>query len=124
MRRFVVIVQSDGFDDYIHSAARGHHVPQNEILACLEPYILNDRFTLVFDLDGTPSRILPNSEKGKTVVQTDKLPDPIQVLRDLFEAGGLEDHFYAIREREGLGWDGPRMMKWGKACEAARKLMR
>ena len=54
---------------------------------------------------------------------TEALPDPIQVLRDLFEAGDLEDHFYAIREREGQGWEGPRMVKWGAACEAARKLM-
>ena len=35
-----------------------------------------------------------------------ELPDPIQVLRDLFEAGDLEDHFYAVREREGQGWEG------------------
>ena len=53
----------------------------------------------------------------------DELPNPVQVLRDLFEAGGLEDHFYAVREHEGLGWEGPRMLKWGAACEAARKLM-
>ena len=59
----------------------------------------------------------------ETAVKTGELPDPIQVLHDLFEAGDLEDHFYAIREREGQGWEGPCMVKWGKACEAARKLM-
>lgn len=59
----------------------------------------------------------------ETAERTGELPDPIQVFRDLFEAGNLEDHFYAVREREGQGWEGPRMVKWGKACEAARKLM-
>jgi hypothetical protein len=59
----------------------------------------------------------------ETAIRAGELPDPIQVLRDLFEAGGLEDHFYDIREREGQGWEGPRMVKWGKACEAARRLM-
>jgi nitrogen regulatory protein PII-like uncharacterized protein len=47
----------------------------------------------------------------------------IQVLRDLFEAGHLEDHYYAICVSEGLGWEGPRMLKWGEACIAAQKLM-
>ncbi len=60
----------------------------------------------------------------ETAVKAGELPDPIQVLRDLFEAGGLEDHFYAIREREGHGWEGPRMVKWGRACEAAKELMK
>jgi len=59
----------------------------------------------------------------ETAQQTGELPDPIQVLRDLFEAGSLEDHFYAIRESEGQGWEGPRMLRWGKACEAARQLL-
>ena len=59
----------------------------------------------------------------ETAQRTGELPDPIQVLRDLFEAGSLEDHFYAIRESEGEGWNGPRMLKWGKACEAARQLL-
>ena len=59
----------------------------------------------------------------ETAQRTGELPDPIRVLHDLFEAGDLEDHFYAIREREGQGWEGPRMVKWGKACGAARKLM-
>jgi len=60
----------------------------------------------------------------ETAVKAGELPDPIQVLRDLFEAGGLEDHFYDIREREGQGWEGPRMVKWGRACEAAKELMK
>lgn len=59
----------------------------------------------------------------ETAQRAGEIPDPIQVLRNLFEAGSLEDHFYAIRESEGQGWEGPRMVKWGKACEAARKLM-
>ena len=52
-----------------------------------------------------------------------ELADPIQVLHDLFEAGGLDDHFYAVREREGQGWEGPRMNRWGAAVEQAHKLL-
>jgi hypothetical protein len=52
------------------------------------------------------------------------LPDPIDVIHRLFEAGHLEDHFYAVRDSECLGWDGPRMLAWGKACEDADNLMK
>lgn len=51
-------------------------------------------------------------------------PDPIRVLHELFEVGDLEDHYYAIREREGQGWDGPLMLRWGKACADARQLLK
>jgi hypothetical protein len=60
----------------------------------------------------------------ETAVKTGELPDPIQVLHDLFDAGDLEDHFYAVREREGQGWEGPRMKRWGQACDEARQLLR
>ena len=60
----------------------------------------------------------------ETAVKTGELPDPIQVLHDLFEAGDLEDHFYAVREREGQGWEGPRMKRWGQACDEAWQLLR
>jgi len=33
------------------------------------------------------------------------------VLHELFEAGDLKNHFYATREREELGWEGPRMKR-------------
>ena len=50
-------------------------------------------------------------------------PDAVKTLRDLFEAGSLDDHFYHIRDSECEGWHGPRMEKWGAACEAAHQLM-
>ncbi len=59
----------------------------------------------------------------ETAQRAGEIPDPVLVLRDMIEAGHLEDHFYAIRESEGQGWEGPRMVKWSKACEAARKLL-
>ena len=59
----------------------------------------------------------------ETAQKAGELPDPIRVLHDLFEAGDLEDHFYAVREREGQSWEGPRMVRWGKACEQARQLL-
>ncbi len=60
----------------------------------------------------------------ESALQAGELPDPIQVLRDLFEAGNLEDHFYAVREQEGEGWEGPRMLRWGRACQQARQLLK
>jgi hypothetical protein len=57
-------------------------------------------------------------------IDTEAAKEAVQVLHDLFEAGDLDDHFYSIRESEGLGWEGPRMLKWGKACADARRLMR
>ena len=67
----------------------------------------------------TLEQILPHTPPAKRP----DLPDPIDVIHRLFEAGRLEDHSYAIRESECLGWDGPRMLAWGKACEDARKLL-
>ena len=63
--RFVVIVKSDEFCDYIADAAYGHRVSESAIQECIEPYTRDNRFTLVFDLNGEPPRILPNREKGK-----------------------------------------------------------
>lgn len=59
--------------------------------------------------------------RGETV--RGELPDPIQVLHDLFEAGHLGDHFYTVRENEGEGWEGPRMKRWDTACKQARQLL-
>jgi hypothetical protein len=56
------------------------------------------------------------------VVEIDLLA-PIRILRELFETGDLEDHFYHIRETECLGWEGPKLVRWGKAVEVAKKLM-
>lgn len=62
-RPFVVIAMSDEFTDYIMDAAHGHSVSESAIRACIEPFILYGRFTLVFDLNGELPRLLPNSEK-------------------------------------------------------------
>ncbi len=62
---FVIIVESDEFCDYIADAAYGHRVSESAIQECIEPYTRDNRFTLVFDLNGEPPRILPNREKGK-----------------------------------------------------------
>lgn len=62
---FVIITQSGWFCDYIADAVYGHDVPESTIRECIEPYTLDDRFTIVFDLNGKPPRILPNSEKGQ-----------------------------------------------------------
>jgi hypothetical protein len=53
-----------------------------------------------------------------------RLQEALQVLHDLFEAGSLDDHFYSVREHEGLGWEGPRMKRWGEAVNKAHELLK
>jgi hypothetical protein len=47
----------------------------------------------------------------------------LEVLRELFQVTPLGDYVYNIREREGLGWDGPKVVAWGNACERAKQLL-
>lgn len=35
----------------------------------------------------------------------------------------LEDRVYDVREREGLGWEGPSVKAWGEAASEGRKLV-
>lgn len=51
-------------------------------------------------------------------------PEALQVLRKLFEVTDLGDYIYDVREREGMGWDGPKVTQWGQAVQAAKNLMR
>ena len=55
---------------------------------------------------------------------SERLQEALRVLHELFEVGDLDDHFYAIREREGEGWDGPLMIRWGEATAKARELLK
>jgi len=52
------------------------------------------------------------------------LNNAVRVLHELFEAGDLEDHFYHIKKSEGQGYEGPRMLRWGKACHEAKQLLK
>jgi len=47
----------------------------------------------------------------------------LEVLRELFQIGNLGDHVYRIRECEGLGWDGPKVIAWSNACTHAQQLL-
>ncbi len=49
--------------------------------------------------------------------------DAIDVLRTLFEVRDLGDIIYDIREREGRGWDGPLVTKWGDAVARAKTIL-
>lgn len=60
----VVVVQSDNMCDYILDAAIGHQVKENAVQDVIAPYELDGRFTIVFNLNGSPPRVAPNSEKG------------------------------------------------------------
>lgn len=46
-------------------------------------------------------------------------PEVAYALRVLFEEG-LEDFCYRVRENEGRGWEGPRMVRFGEAVETLR----
>lgn len=35
----------------------------------------------------------------------------------------LEDTVYEVREREGLGWEGPDVVAWSEAASSAKKLL-
>jgi len=71
MRRFVIVVKPDmDLQEFVHSAAYGHKVEEDEIRKRIGPYIKNGKLTIVFDLDGMPPSVLPNGEKGKTCTQT------------------------------------------------------
>lgn len=47
----------------------------------------------------------------------------LSILRDLNEVRDLGDCTYDIREREGKGWHGPLVTKWGDAVARAKKLL-
>ena len=47
-----------------------------------------------------------------------------QILYDLFSVRDLGDFVYNIRENECKGWDGPKVILWGNACDRAHKLLK
>lgn len=47
----------------------------------------------------------------------------MEVLRTLNGIRKLGDYTYDIREREGLGWDGPQTKAWSDACAKAERLL-
>lgn len=51
--------------------------------------------------------------------------EAIQCLRALFENRHIDlgDQVYEVREREGLGWDGPSVTAWSEAVTAGRHLL-
>ena len=102
-RPFVIIVQPDGVCDYIYSAARGHKVEINKIKEIIAEYTLDNRFTIVFDLDGREPHILPNTKKnpkrGPEILQLVKeleaknedIPDPDDIINS--------DYYHRHRRR-------------------------
>jgi hypothetical protein len=49
--------------------------------------------------------------------------EALRVLYDLSQVMELGDLVYDIREREGQGWEGPKVQAWSNACERMRKLL-
>lgn len=49
---------------------------------------------------------------------------PLAVLQEILDSGEIADHHYHIRENEGEGWDGPRMLRWNALMERAEKFKR
>ena len=50
--------------------------------------------------------------------------EALQILATLEHTRHLDDYSYDIREREGLGWDGPKITAWGAACARAEQLIK
>ena len=44
----------------------------------------------------------------------------LKILKKL----GLDDYVYDIREREGKGWDGPKVQQFSEACKIINKYLR
>jgi hypothetical protein len=65
---------------------------------------------------------LENWERECEVVEIDT-DAAVLVLRDLFDVRDLGDYTYDIREREGQGWKGDLVCKWGDAVERGRALV-
>lgn len=53
------------------------------------------------------------------------MPDALDVLRRLMHNPSicLADEIYAVREDEGLGWDGPNVKAWAAAIKDAEALV-
>lgn len=49
-------------------------------------------------------------------------PELLAALRTLDEES-IGDFVYTIREREGLGWDGPRVVAWSHAAQTIKKVV-
>jgi len=61
------------------------------------------------------------------------LPPTESIQRDALDAlhsmltnksAAIMDHYYAVREREGEGWEGPDMVAWGAAMEKAQDVLK
>lgn len=48
----------------------------------------------------------------------------LEALKVLFEVEHIEDDCYRVRESELLGWEGPRVVAFGKACETLKRVMK
>ena len=47
----------------------------------------------------------------------------IEILRGFNEILNLGDLIYAVRDKEGEGWEGPQVTKWAKLHEEMQKLL-
>ena len=47
----------------------------------------------------------------------------ISALKMLSKVRDLGDFIYDIREREGKGWDGPKVKVWSDACELVKEVV-
>jgi hypothetical protein len=59
-----------------------------------------------------------------TQEEIDAGQEALQILATLEHIHPLGDYVYDIREREGLGWNGPKVKAWGAATTRAEQLTR
>lgn len=52
----------------------------------------------------------------RDVMEAEQLLDRALAILRVFQSEHLGDSVYDVKEREGLGWDGPRVKAWSDAC--------
>lgn len=50
--------------------------------------------------------------------------EALEIFRTLNTIFHLGDFIYTIRENEGLGWSGPKVVAWATACSRLEKLLK
>jgi len=48
----------------------------------------------------------------------------LEALKVLFVDETIEDYVYDVKERELQGWEGPRVVAFGDACETLKRVMK
>ena len=54
----------------------------------------------------------------------EKIPENLKKALKIIKFAGLDDWIYDVRDREGKGWDGPKVKSFSKACDVINSYLR